>query len=515
MARKVIVAGAGASGLVAAIAAAREGAEVTVLEAMDRPGRKLLLTGNGRCNLTNMDPELSARYYGSGQGLAQSVTERFGAEQTRRFFEELGLLTIERNGYVYPYSMQSSAVLDVLLAELRRLKVKLKFNEKIVRIKKREAVETVCAENQDSKFEQGQEQEQKQKQKQDRIGDERRQSVCWEVKTSSWSYQADAIVLACGSRCLPKTGSDGSGYRLAAQLGHRIITPRPALAALNCSGDFFASLAGVRCRARVTLLADGQPVKEEIGELQWTKYGVSGIVVFQLSRFVSTDNTQERQRRLNSALSFQAEQAREHSGRQASRQLAESVGSYILSVDFLPEFEHAYLVRLLSARAEKLSKETAAVLLKGMLHEKLIPVVLSGAGINKSQTCKELIEQNCDGASARVKKSRTCTELVDGTENKKSKICEKQDVGAVDRLVSCMKAFTIPVTGVRSFDECQVCSGGVDCREIVAETLESKLHRNLYFAGELLGVDGPCGGYNLQWAWASGYIAGQAAAQLI
>ena len=458
MARKVIIAGAGASGLVAAIAAARTGAEVTVLEAMDRPGRKLLLTGNGRCNLTNMDPELSTHYYGSGQKLAQSVTERFGAGQTRRFFEELGLLTTEKNRYVYPYNMQSSAVLDVLLAELRRLKVKLKFNEKI------EAIEVT--------------------------GD------CWGVKTSSWSYQADAIVLACGSRCLPKTGSDGSGYRLAAQLGHTIITPRPALAALNCSGDFFASLAGVRCRTRVTLLVGGQAVKEETGELQWTKYGVSGIVVFQLSRFVSADNL----RQFDSACVRQAGQLAGRTGTQ-----------YTLSIDLLPEFEHSYLARLLSARASELSKETVAVLLKGMLHEKLIPVVLAGAGIKKSQTCKELIEQNCDGSSARVEKSRTCTELVDGTENKKSKICEKQDVGAVDRLVSCMKAFTIPVTGVRSFDECQVCSGGVDCREIDAETLESKLHRHLYFAGELLDVDGPCGGYNLQWAWASGYIAGQAA----
>ena len=496
MARKVIVAGAGASGLVAAIAAAREGAEVTVLEAMDRPGRKLLLTGNGRCNLTNMDPELSARYYGSGQGLAQSVTERFGAEQTRRFFEELGLLTIERNGYVYPYSMQSSAVLDVLLAELRRLKVKLKFNEKIVKVEKKEAVETVCAENQDSKFEQGQEQEQKQKQKQDRIGNERRQSVCWEVKTSSWSYQADAIVLACGSRCLPKTGSDGSGYRLAAQLGHRIITPRPALAALNCSGDFYASLAGVRCRARVMLLADGQPVKEEIGELQWTKYGVSGIVVFQLSRFAYAEDL----RRFDSACARQTGQSARQIGVQ-----------YTLSIDLLPEFEHAYLTRLLSARASELSKETAAVLLKGMLHEKLIPIILAKARIQKSQTCRDLFHPHCDGASARIKESQTGRELSDATGAGKSQLIEKSSDGTIDKLVSCMKAFTIPVTGVRSFDECQACSGGVDCREIVGETLESKLHRNLYFAGELLDVDGPCGGYNLQWAWASGYIAGQAA----
>ena len=442
----------------AAVAAARTGAEVTVLEAMDRPGRKLLLTGNGRCNLTNMDSELSTRYYGSGRKLAQLVTEHFGAEDSRRFFEMLGLLTVEKNGYVYPYSMQSSAVLDVLLTELRRLKVKLKLNEKIETIEIRDD--------------------------------------CWSVKTSSWSYQADAVVLACGSRCLPKTGSDGSGYRLAAKLGHRIIEPRPALAALNCSGDFLASLAGVRCRASVTLLVGGRPVKEETGELQWTKYGVSGIVVFQLSRFVGAEDL----RRSDSVCIRQTGQSARQMGVQ-----------YTLSIDLLPEFEHSYLVRLLSARASELSKETAAVLLKGMLHEKLIPVVLAEAGIKKSQTCKELIEQNCDGASARVKKLQTCTELVDGTENKKTKICEKQDAGTIDRLVSCMKAFTLSVTGVRSFDECQVCSGGVDCREIDAETLESKLHRNLYFAGELLDVDGPCGGYNLQWAWASGYIAGQAA----
>ncbi len=427
MARKVIIVGAGASGLIAAIAAARVGAEVTVLDAMDRPGRKLLLTGNGRCNLTNMDSELPMRYYGSGQKLAQSVTERFGAKQTRRFFEELGLLTIEKNGYVYPYNMQSSAVLDVLLAELRRLKVKLKLNEKV------ETIEIIDSGTENEKVEHVQ-----------AGGSEVRPSDRWRVKTSSWSYQADALILACGSRCLPKTGSDGSGYRLAAQLGHRIIEPGPALTALNCSGDFFASLAGVRCRARVTLLEDGRSVKEEIGELQWTKYGVSGIVIFQLSRFVS----------------------------------AGTPGRYAISVDLLSDFERIRLTELLSVRAQALEHEPVTVLLKGILHEKLIPVVLAKAGVRKAQLCTELEEAE------------------------------------TEKIVSVMKAFPLQTADVRSFDECQVCSGGVDCGEVNEETLESRLHPDLYFAGELLDVDGPCGGYNLQWAWASGYIAGQAAGRI-
>lgn len=429
MAEKVIIAGGGASGLMAAIAAARAGADVTVLEAMERPGRKLLLTGNGRCNLTNMDPELPSRYYGSGKETARILTSRFGPEDTRLFFEELGLLTAEKNGCVYPYHMQASAVLDVLLAELRRQKVKLKLSERI------EAAVPA--------------------------------SGRWSVRTASWQYTADALVLACGSRCMPKTGSDGSGYRIARQLGHTVIPAVPALVPLVCGEGFPETAAGARCRARVSLCMDGRPVKSEIGELQWTKYGISGIVVFQLSRFFSAGASGG-----EAPGAHEGRSAKEPCGRRFS-------GCYSVSIDLLPEFGQERLLAFLKRRAAEIPGESVGTLLGGMLNVRLIPAVLGQAGLSGRG------------------RGLLCSDL--------------GDVG-LNAIVAGAKDLRLPVAGTRSFDECQVCAGGVDCGEILPETLESRIHSRLFFAGELLDVDGPCGGYNLQWAWSSGAAAGRAAA---
>ncbi len=415
--RKVIVAGAGAAGLMAAIAAARSGAQVTVLEAMERPGKKLLLTGNGRCNLTNMDTELPEAYYGTGAGLAASVIRRFDAKALLSFFRELGLLTQEKNGYVYPYSSQSCAVLEVLLAEARRLKVRLKYSEKIV--------ETYRESGEDGK-------------------------EGWVVQTATWSYRADALILACGSRAVPSTGSDGSGYELASGLGHTVRAVVPALVPVTCSGSFLQALSGVRCRAEVSLL-DGEKnlIRKDCGELQWTKYGVSGIVVFQLSRFVST---------------------------------AQPGMRLYLSVDFLPDYAKE-LYPLLLARAKSLGDEKAGLLLAGLLHEKLIPVIL---------------ERTDRSAGSKKTLAKTA--------------CCNLTQGQIEAMIRTMKHFELAVTGTKSFDAAQVCAGGVDCAEVSEKTLESRKQKNLYFAGELLDVDGPCGGYNLQWAWSSGYIAGTYAA---
>lgn len=424
--KRVIVAGAGAAGLMAAITAARAGASVTVLEAMERPGKKLLLTGNGRCNLTNLDPALPMAYYGTGAVLAASVIKQFDAKKLIGWFEELGLLVQEKNGYVYPYSAQSGSVLEVLLAEARHLKVKLKYSEKITEIQKHSAP------SQDEPE--------------------------WEVKTQTWRYSADAVILACGSKAVMTTGSDGSGYTLAASLGHTIQTVKPALTPVTCKEKFLPQLSGVRCRACVTLfeqMGKKEPVMlhQEKGELQWTKYGVSGIVIFQLSRFVVPEEKNRRQ---------------------------------FLSIDLLPDFETEKLYELLLRRAVLLGEEKAGVLLAGMLPEKLIPVILSCA------------DQGQKGQKPLAKTT-----------------CQKLSKEQIWQLLHTIKQFGLEVTGTKSFDTAQVCAGGVDGNEVWIDTLESKLHRGLYFAGELLDVDGPCGGYNLQWAWSSGYLAGSCAAQCL
>lgn len=414
---QVIVVGAGASGMMAAIAAAREGAKVCLLEAMDRPGKKLLLTGNGRCNLTNTEKELAGRYHGSGSFLAKDITSIFDAEKTLAFFESIGLLTLEKNGYVYPYSGQSCAVLEILLQELSRLGVKRKLNEKVESV--------VC----------------------------RDKVYC--VKTATWEYTADAVILACGSKAAPATGSDGSGYALVKMLGHTINPVMPALVPVECRGNFFGQVSGVRTQAVVSLSftdhVGEQVLGFERGELQWTKYGVSGIVVFQLSRYVREYNKK---------------------------------GKLSFHLDLLPDFSKAYLVQYLCDRVKNLadshvSDAKAGCLLSGMLHEKLIPVILQSAGISKKLPAKSLSKAQAE------------------------------------QLVAKIKDFELEVKDTKGFDVAQVCAGGVSAAELDGHTLESRKHQGLFFTGEIVDVDGPCGGYNLQWAWSSGQIAGRAAAKRV
>lgn len=420
---RVIIVGAGASGLMAAIAAAQNGARVTVLEAMERPGKKLLTTGNGRCNLTNMDPELSKRYHGADASFVQPVLGQFDAQEVRNFFGRLGLLTIEKNGYVYPYTNQASSVLEVLLAELRRWKVKLKLMEK---------VEAITCE--------------------DRI---------WKVRTGTWTYEAERLILSCGSKCAPTTGSDGSGYRLAKMAGLKLIPVVPALAPLLCEGKAPALAAGVRSMAEVSLWQckkqdmrpdgadDWRFVASELGEVQWTKYGISGIAVFQLSRYVAAEK---------GAMTFQ------------------------VTLDLLKpcleeqKMERAVLQEMLWRRAGQLPSEPVGMLLRGILNEKLIPLMLNQAGIRSKLQCRELTEKEL------------CT------------------------LLDVCRSYALAVDGTKSFDICQVCAGGVDVAQISPKTMECKCIPGMYVTGELLDVDGPCGGYNLQWAWASGYVAGRSAA---
>ncbi|MCC8137313.1 MAG: aminoacetone oxidase family FAD-binding enzyme [Clostridiales bacterium] len=439
MAKNIIVIGAGAAGLVAAISAARAGADVTVLEAQERPGRKLLVTGNGRCNLSNTSEHLAEQYRGTGAPLASKLIQRFDTTATLEFFHGLGLLTQEKNGYVYPHTAQSSSVLEVLLAELRRLKVKLKFSQDIVKIAVYETPEPVQA-----AF--------------CRPDVPEPSAARFAVVTSTWTYHADAVILACGSKAAPATGASETGYLLVRTLGHTILEPRPALVPFTSNAPFLNRTAGVRCRAGVTLLRHAlfcEPVARDIGELQWTAYGVSGIVIFQLSRYTA----------------FEAERKI----KKPDKTDKEEQTAYSLSIDFFPDCGEKELEELLIKRAAELERESVRVLLRGLLNEKLIPVILS-QGKKLPQACGDL---------------------------------EPADIF---RICHTMKAFPLPVTGTKSFDQAQICTGGVDCREITDE-LESRIHGGLYFAGEMLDVDGPCGDYNLQWAWTSGYLSGQYAAR--
>lgn len=405
--KSIIVIGGGASGLMAAIVAAREGARVTILESMDKPAKKLLMTGNGRCNLTSLDFSREDCYRGGDITFVRQVLKQFDYQQTMQFFEEMGLLLQERGSGVYPLTDQASSVADRLLLELAKLHVKLKCLEKVTRIEK--------------------------------TGDK------WTAFTESWHYEADAVILACGSRAVPATGSDGSGYVLAQMCGHTIQEPFPALVPLKCKESFVKKLAGLRTKAVVTMkISSAEPSRQsarplifsEAGELQWTEYGISGIVVFQLSRYAST--------------------ALQH-GKQVQ-----------VSVDCLPSVTEERLLELL---VKKKDEEPIGDSLAGILPKKMIPVILELCQIRK--------------ASARPE------------EKELSRICYT------------IKHLSLTVTGTRSFDQAQVCGGGVTLSEINPCTMASRICSRLYLTGELLDVDGICGGYNLQWAWSTGYLAGK------
>ncbi len=404
---KVIIVGAGAAGMTAAIFAAREGAQVVLLEHKDRVGKKILSTGNGRCNLSNRLQEPFC--YRSGQpDFPWKALGAFTLPMTLEYFEDLGVLTRERDGYLYPYSGQASAVLDALRLGLARESVQVVTECEVFSITPRD----------DAKHR-------------------------FEVKTSQGSFSGETLILACGSKAAPGTGSDGSGYKLAKRLGHHIIKPLPALVQLRCPEKFFKQLAGVRADASVILYSDGRKLAEDKGEVQLTDYGISGIPVFQVSRF-------------------------------AARALDE--GRDVRAVlNFYPECPETETRRILKERSERLKERQVEDFFSGWIHKKLAALFLKQAGIRPDRTVGSLTEAQ------------------------------------IQTLGDLLCRFEVSVNGTNSFEQAQICCGGVDVREVDAQTMESKKVKGLYFAGEILDVDGICGGYNLQWAWSSGAAAGKCA----
>ena len=406
---RIGIVGAGASGLAAAIAAARAGAQVTVIEHMDKAGKKILSTGNGRCNLTNR--RMEAECFRCGQkDFPMKVIERFGLEETLCFFEGLGILIKDRNGYLYPYSDQASSVRDVLLQEAERRRVQIHLSCHIERIEERPCGGFV-------------------------------------LHTDQGRLSEDALILAAGSKAAPSTGSDGSGYELARQLGHSIIKPLPALVQLRCQGNMYRQMAGVRTEAGVRLLVDGELAAEDRGELQLVDYGLSGIPIFQVSRFAARALDQRRR--------------------------------VTVRVDFMPAWEEREAFGLLKKRASLLGYKPVSDFFTGMLNPKLAQVLIKCSGVNPSLKAGELTGKQ------------------------------------LGRILGQLKSYEAIVMSVNPFANAQVCCGGVDTRRVDPRTMQSRIKRGLYFAGEILDVDGICGGYNLQFAWSSGVTAGRSAARAL
>ena len=404
--RHVIIVGVGAAGLMDAISAAREGAQVTIVEQRERLGKKILSTGNGRCNLTNKYMDVSC-FRGDDTTIVSKILDNFGYQETISFFEELGVILKDRQGYGYPISDQAGTILEVLCMEIEHLGVNIILEQSVKNISKT--------------------------------------SRGFTVRTTDTTLLGDAVILATGGRAASVLGSDGSGYALAKTFGHKLSPVVPALVQLKGKGNFYKQISGVRTQAKVSLYVDRGYVCEDTGELQLTNYGISGIPVFQISRYAA--------KALNEKKAVMAE------------------------VDFLPSMSDDAFEDFLHKRIELHGHRTAEDFLIGIFHKKLIGLLLTASRINTNQ-------------------------VMDAVTNDQ-----------IIKLVSVSKHFRLDIEGTNDFEQAQVGAGGVRTSEENPRTLESVYVDNLYLTGELLDIDGICGGYNLQWAWSTGYVAGRHAAK--
>lgn len=410
--------------MAAAISAAREGACVTIYERNDRLGKKILATGNGKCNLGNLSLSIED-YRSDNPALVARCLEQFGTGETEEFFHSLGLMIKKKNGYLYPKSEQASSVLDVLRMAVERYGVKVVYEAKVNSLKRRK----------DGGFELGWE----------------HQASDAKVLGSNISCAKDVydhVILACGSKAAPKTGSDGIGYQLAKQMGLTVTEVVPALVQLHCKEDYCKAIAGVRAEAKIHIRDGRERIVSEQGELQLTEYGISGIPVFQLSGQVNQLLKGQKRKEL------------------------------IAEIDFLPEFSKDEWKQFVEGRMAEIPRrkcETVECFFTGMLHKKLMMLFMKLAGLKTNTLVKDAGKEQ------------------------------------LFKVFSLCREFTLHITGSHSFDYAQICAGGVSMKEVSA-SLEALKVPGLYLAGEMLHVDGRCGGYNLQWAWTSGYLAGRAAA---
>jgi len=406
--KDVIVVGGGAAGMIAAISARRLGAKVTVLEKNPRVGKKILATGNGRCNFTNINTDLTY-YHGAKPEFVQSALERFTVEDTIRFFEKLGIAhKVEELGKVFPLSDQASSVLDVLRYELTELGVGVVTESQV-----REVAE-------------------------------HGQKFVLVLKNGE-IFEGERVIIATGGKAMPASGSDGSGYELAKRLGHTVTDVFPALVQLKLEGSYFKRITGVKFVGTAEIMDGHLSLAKDRGDILFADYGVSGPPIFQISR-------------------------------KAGELLNAGKKGY-LRLTIMDQFSKEALSNLLKKRFQIGSKKPVDFSLVGLINKRLIPVVLMEAGLDDLK--------------------RPVAELT-GEER--------------ERIVEILTDWIFEIRGTKSWPSAQVTAGGVDTSEIEENTMESKLVKGLFFAGEIMDIDGQCGGFNLQWAWSSGFVAGQSAA---
>ena len=380
--------------MAAALAASEDpNVQVLLFERQARLGRKLQATGNGRCNLTNLHAARGG-YHGEDSAFARLALHRFGPEETLEWFRSLGLFTVaEPSGRVYPYSDQANSVVDVLRFALLRPNIQVLAGTEVAKIRCCEGGFTV-----DGTF-------------------------------------CHRVIVACGGLAGTKLGGSMSGYQLLRSMGHKMTRLRPALVQLKADWNGISALKGVRANCRAAIIKDDVLHRESVGEIQFTEYGLSGPVIFEISRDACLG------------------------GRQ-----------WVCRLDLLPDISREELLCELYRRRD--TGLTAEELLTGVVHNRLGRVLVKAAGVSLSCPIAQLTDSELGG------------------------VCD------------AVKAFEIPLAEPLGMDSAQVTAGGILTSEFDPETMESRLVPGLYACGEVLDIDGDCGGYNLQWAWSSGRCAG-------
>ena len=405
MKTEIAVIGGGASGLMAAITAKKSGKEVVILERKDRILKKVLITGNGRCNITNVNANIS-NYFGKNISSVENILNRFTPQDTMDFFNGLGIVCNEENrGKVYPLSGQASSVVDALRFEAEKLGIKIETEFYVRKIEK-----------DGFKF---------------KIYSEDRKKI-----------EAGRVILAAGGQSYPELGSNGSGFELAKELGHSVTKLSPSIVQLKTEKNQVKGLQGIKTDVAVTAYGDNKKICTYDGELLFTDYGISGNVVFNISFVMPLYKNVE------------------------------------FEIDFMEKFDYNELYGILKERKKIMSHLTMENYFNGMINKKLGQFLSKVSGIEKlSKPVKDLSDSD------------------------------------IRKLCTVLKKYRVKILETTGFKNAQVTAGGVSLDEVNTETLESKIVKGLYFSGEVLDVYGECGGFNLQWAWASGYIAGENASK--
>jgi len=407
--RNVLVIGGGASGIMSAIVAAESGASVTIIEKNERIGKKILITGNGRCNITNKNISIE-NYHGHDPSFAMKVIELFNQNRTMDFFKNLGVEFYEEEGKIFPFSQQASSILNLLRLEIERLRIPLVLQTEI----------STLMPNTDETIEIF-----------DRYGK---------------SYQADAVIIACGGKAAPFTGSNGGGYKLAESLGHTITKVFPALVQLKLEGNLHQAMEKMFWEGEVFLFVNDKKIKSVKGDILFTSYGISGMAILKISR--------------------------------------EAIGAFLeskkveLHINFLPDISFNEKVQLLKKRKENHPERTLENFLTGWINTRIGQTLIKATGLKLNEKASDLTEKD------------------------------------IIKIAKSLEETKFLVTGDTGWNNAQITAGGISTEEIDPYTMESRIVKNVHFCGEIVDIDGDCGGYNLQWAWSSGFVAGKAASKL-